>query len=274
MSNSSAETDKMGTDLVLENIPAVLLVGGKGTRLQAVLSSKPKPLALVGSVPFLELLVMQLRSQGVRRMIMSTGHLADQIEEAFGNGRRWNADIRYSKEPEPLGTAGAVKFAERYLEQNSDFFVVNGDSFVELGFAEFLRFHRQHGGPASMAVRRVPNAARYGTVHMGGFNRISGFSEKTGSTLPGIINAGIYLFQRAVLEQIPKGPSSFEKDLFPKLLAQGIYASEQDGMFIDIGTPEDYARAQELCQKLYEAAIAAPQLESNKRSASSHTAHD
>jgi len=257
-----------------ENIPAILLVGGKGTRLQAVLSSKPKPLAPVGKTPFLELLVMQLRSQGVRRMIMCTGHLADQIEEMFGDGRRWDAEIRYSKESQPLGTAGAVKFAERHLEQSSDFLVVNGDSFTEIDIREFIRFHRQHRGLVSMAVRRISDAARYGTVHVDSSNRISGFSEKTGSTLPGTINAGVYMFKRSVLEQIPQGPSSLEKDLFLKLLTQGMYALEQDGMFIDIGTPEDYARAQELCEKLYQAAITAPQHESSKRSASSHTAHE
>ena len=261
-------------DMAEENIPAILLVGGKGTRLQTVLSSKPKPLALVGNVPFLQLLVMQLRSQGVRRMIMSTGYLSDQIEEAFGDGRLWNSDIQYSKESQPLGTAGAVKFAERHLEKSTDFLVVNGDSFMDIDIPEFIRFHRQHRGLVSMAVRRVPDAARFGTVHVDGLNRVSGFSEKTGSTLPGIINAGMYIFDRAVLEQIPQGPSSLEKDLFPKLLTQGMYALEQDGIFIDIGTPEDYARAQELCQKLYQAALTAPQIESGKRSSSNHTAHE
>ena len=273
-SDLSAETKNVGIDMAEENIRAILLVGGKGTRLQAVLSLRPKPLALVGNIPFLQLLVMQLRSQGVRRMIMSTGHLADQIEETFGDGSRWNTEIRYSKESQPLGTAGAVKFAERHLEQSSDFLVVNGDSFMEIDIPEFIRFHRQHGGLVSMAVRRVPDAARYGTVHVDGFNCITGFSEKTGSISPGLINAGLYMFKRQVLECIPRGPSSLEKDLFPKLLTQGMYALEQDGMFIDIGTPEDYARAQELCQKLYQAAIAAPQLESRKRSASRQTAHD
>ena len=155
-----------------ENIPAILLVGGKGTRLQAVVSSKPKPLALVGDIPFLELLVMQLRSQGVHRMIMSTGHLADQIEETFGDGVDGTADIRYSRESQPLGTAGAVKFAEGYLEESSDFLVVNGDSFMEIDIPEFLRFHRQHGGVVSMAVRRVPDAARYGTVHVDALNEL------------------------------------------------------------------------------------------------------
>ena len=257
-----------------ENIPAILLVGGKGTRLQPVVSSKPKPLARVGDIPFLELLVVQLRSQGIERMIMSTGHLADQIEATFGDGGRWNSDIRYSRESQPLGTAGAVKFAEGYLEGSSDFIVVNGDSFIEVDFAEFLRFHRQHGGIVSMAVHKVPDAARYGTVHMDASKRITGFSEKTGNTSPGMINAGVYLFQRSALELIPEGPSSLEKDVFPKLLAQGMYALEQDGIFIDIGTPEDYARAQELCQKLYQAAVAAPQLASSKRSASNHTNHE
>jgi len=172
-------------DMAEENIPAILLVGGKGTRLQTVLSSKPKPLALVGNVPFLQLLVMQLRSQGVRRMIMSTGYLSDQIEEAFGDGRLWNSDVQYSKESQPLGTAGAVKFAEGHLEQSTDFLVVNGDSFMDIDIPEFIRFHRQHRGLVSMAVRRVPDAARFGTVHVDSLNRVSGFSEKTGSTLPG-----------------------------------------------------------------------------------------
>ena len=257
-----------------ENIPAILLVGGKGTRLQAVVSSKPKPLALVGNIPFLELLVLQLRSQGVHRMIMSTGHLADQIEETFGDGRRWNSDIRYSRESKPLGTAGAVKAAEAYLEESADFLVVNGDSFMETHIPEFLCFHRQHRGVASMAVRKVPDAARYGTVHMDASKRIIGFSEKTGNTSPGMINAGVYLFQRSVLKFVPEGPSSLEKDLFPNLLARGMYALEQHGMFIDIGTPEDYARAQRLYQELYQAALAAPQVESSERIASSRTVHE
>jgi NDP-sugar pyrophosphorylase family protein len=257
-----------------ENIPAILLVGGKGTRLQAIVSSKPKPLALVGNIPFLELLVLQLSSQGVHRMIMGTGHLADQIEETFGDGGRWNSDIRYSRESQPLGTAGAVKAAEGYLEESADFLVVNGDSFMEIDIPEFLRFHRQHRGVASMAVRKVPDAARYGTVHMDASKRIIGFSEKTGNTSPGMINAGVYLFQRSVLKFIPEGPSSLEKDLFPNLLTEGMYALEQDGMFIDIGTPEDYARAQRLYQELYQAALAAPQLESSERIGSSRTADE
>jgi D-glycero-alpha-D-manno-heptose 1-phosphate guanylyltransferase len=242
-----------------EDMRAVLLVGGMGTRLQSVLPSTPKPLARVGNSPFLELLVRQLRSQGIRHLVMSTGHLAEQIEEEFGDGRKWGVAIEYSKETRPLGTAGAVKFAERYLPQDSEFLVMNGDSLLELDLAQFIRFHRQHGGSVSMAVRKVPDAARYGTVQLDAANRVVGFIEKTGLSAPGVVNGGVYLFNRAILRQIPEGPSSLEKDLFPRILDQGLYALEQHGMFIDIGTPEDYARAQALCGSLYEAALSDPQ---------------
>jgi D-glycero-alpha-D-manno-heptose 1-phosphate guanylyltransferase len=241
-------------DTAQQDTPAVLLVGGLGTRLQSVLPSTPKPMARVGNMPFLELLVRQLRSQGIRRIVMCTGHLASQIEEEFGDGRKWGVAIDYSHELQPLGTAGAVKLAEGYLKHASDFLVMNGDSFLELDLRQFIQFHREHGGLVSMAVRRVPDAARYGTVHMDANHRVVGFSEKTGATVPGIINGGVYVFNRAVLDQVPRVPASFEKDVFPRVLKQGVYALEQHGMFIDIGTPEDYARAQTLCQSLFQAA--------------------
>ena len=249
------ETIPQRLDDALEDTPAVLLVGGLGTRLQSVLPSTPKPLAQVGNAPFLELLVLQLRSQGIRRVVMCTGYLADQIEEQFGDGRKWGVRIDYSKEPSPLGTAGAVKFAEPYLQQDSDFLVMNGDSFLEMDFRQLVRFHRERGGLISMAVRRVPDAARYGTVEVNANQRVVGFLEKTGAQVPGTINGGVYVFNRAVLDHISQGPASFEKDVFPRLLECGAYALEQHGMFIDIGTPEDYLRAQSLCQSLYQAAL-------------------
>lgn len=242
-------------DAARDDIPAVLLVGGLGARLQPVLPSTPKSLAPVGDTPFLQLLVLQLRSQGIRRMVMCTGHLADQIEEEFGDGHKWDVAIDYSKESSPLGTAGALKFAERYLHQFSDFLVMNGDSFLELDFRQFIRFHREHGGLASMAVRRVPDAARYGTVEVGAHDRVVGFVEKSAARVPGIVNGGVYVFNRAVLRHIPEGPASLEKEVFPRLLEHGVYALEQHGMFIDIGTPEDYARAQTLRTSLYQAAL-------------------
>lgn len=229
----------------MPDVKAILLVGGLGTRLRSVVASKPKVLAPVGERSFLELLVEQLRSQGIRRLVMCTGYLADQVEDRFGDGRAWDVSIEYSKEEMPLGTAGAVKLAKRYLHDVPEFLVLNGDSFLEIDFHSLLAFHHGHGGAiATMAVLRVEDASRYGTVHVDASDRVNGFAEKTGSHAHGLANGGVYVFSQAVLEHIPEGPASLERDVFPRLLDLGVYAQEQHGMFIDIGTPADYARAQ------------------------------
>ena len=247
-----------------EDPPVLLLVGGMGTRLRPVLSDKPKPLAPIGGISFLELLVMQLGSQGLDHLVMCTGFEAGQIQQEFSDGRKWNVTIDYSEESRPLGTAGAIKFAERFVSKTPQFVVMNGDSFLELDLHRLIRFHREHGGSASIAVRRVPNAARYGTVHLGENNRVVRFSEKTGIPESGVINGGVYVFNREVLQNILDGPSSLEKDVFPALLKQGVFALEQDGMFIDIGTPEDYSRAKALYQSLSEAALSESRVRSQK----------
>jgi NDP-sugar pyrophosphorylase family protein len=240
---------------MIQDAKAVLLVGGLGTRLRSVLPTTPKALASVGSKSFLDLLVRQLRHQGIRRMVMCTGHLAEQIENEFGDGRAWDVLIEYSREPEALGTAGAIKRAEPYLREVNDFLVMNGDSFLEVDFHEFVRFHHGHSGLVSIAVWRARNAARYGTVRMGAGGRVTAFAEKTGNDSPGLINGGVYVFSAAVLEHIPETPASLEREVFPQLLDHGVYALEQHGMFIDIGTPEDLAYAQPLCDRLNKAAL-------------------
>ena len=239
-----------------DDIMAVLLVGGMGTRLQSVVPSTPKPMASVGDRPFLELLVRQLCYQDIRRLVMCTGYRAWEIERELGDGHSWDVTIEYSREPQPLGTAGAVKFAEPLLQDVSEFLVMNGDSFMEMDFRRLISFHRKSGGIASMAVFRTKNEMRYGTVQVRPDGLVTGFAEKTDADPNGLVNAGVYIFNRRILELIPEGPSSLERDVFPKLLAQGIHALEQQGVFIDIGTPEDYARAQGLYDRLYEAARA------------------
>lgn len=236
-----------------KDMKAVLLVGGRGTRLQPVLTGTPKPLAAVGQRPFLELLVAQLRHQSICRLVFCTGYLAEEIEKEFGDGRRWEAKIEYSKEPSALGTGGAVKFAEPLLRDASSFLVMNGDSFMEMDFRQLNAFHRQRGGIATMATVRMKNEKRYGTVQFAADGRVIGFSEKGGAA-SGFVNAGVYVFDHRIFEHIPEGPSSLERDIFPKILDHGLYALEQPGVFIDIGTPEDYARAQALCERLREAA--------------------
>jgi len=231
----------------MHDIKAVMLVGGLGTRLRSVVPSAPKVLASIGEKPFLELLVRQLRSQGIRRLVMCTGYLADQVESKFGDGRIWDVSIEYSKEEMPLGTAGAVKLAGRYLADVPEFLVLNGDSFLEFDLRSLMAFHRRHDGAvATLAVLRVENASRYGTVDADANGRVIGFAEKSGREAPGLVNGGIYVFNHSVLQHIPEGQVSLERDVFPRLLDQGVYAQEQHGKFIDIGTPADYARAQEL----------------------------
>src|SRR5579862_9367607 len=184
------------TNQTLENIPALLLVGGLGTRLQSVLPSTAKPMARVGEAPFLELLVKQLRAQGVRRLIMCTGYLAEQVQTEFGDGHKLDVSIVYSRESQPLGTAGAVKFAELHLGVASDFLVMNGDSFLDLNIGKLLEFHRESAGLVTMALCRVSDAARYGSVDIDSRNRVTGFREKTGVSAPGVINGGVYAFKR------------------------------------------------------------------------------
>ena len=253
------------TESSCEGTPVLLLVGGMGTRLRPLLSGKPKPLAPVGDVPFLELLVLQLHSQGLRHLVMCTGFQAAQIQKEFGDGRKWNVTIDYSEETRPLGTAGAIRLAERFLSSTAEFVVMNGDSFLELDLGKLIRFHRENGGWASIAVRRVPDAARYGTVRVDGENRVVRFSEKMGIQEPGLINGGVYVFKREVLQHIPDGPCSLEKDVLPRLLENGVFALEQNGLFIDIGTPEDYARAQSLYHSLSQAALSDSQIGSQKQ---------
>ena len=237
-----------------KDMKAVLLVGGLGTRLRSVVASMPKPLASVGNRPFLELLIRQLRHQGIRHLVLCSGHLADKIEKELGDGRKHDVAIQYSRESYPMGTAGAIKFAEPFLRDVSDFLVMNGDSFMEIDFQELVNFHRRSGGIASMAVLRMKNEMRYGTVQVTSGGQVSGFTEKSTDDPNGFVNAGIYVFSRRIFDYIPDGPGSLERDIFPRLLDQGIYALEQHGVFIDIGTPEDYARAQALCKRLDEAA--------------------
>lgn len=236
-------------------VPAFLLVGGTGTRLRSIIPSTPKPLAPVGKKSFLELLVRQLKHQGIRRLVMGTGYLADQIEDKFRDGQSWNIEIKYSKELRPLGTAGAIRLAQTHLRDSTTFLVMNGDSFLETDFHQLIRFHRERKGLATVAALQVTNGARYGRIHVNGDGRVIDFEEKTGDPGAGLVSAGVYVFDRAIFDHIPEGPLSLEKDVFPRLLGHGVYALEQSGMFIDIGTPDDYARAQEICDRLYGAAL-------------------
>lgn len=224
---------------------AIVLVGGRGTRLQAVVSDVPKPLAPVAGRPFLAWVLDQLHAQGMRRTILATGYLAEQIE-AFA-GRRWQGmRIDYSREPVPLGTGGAIALAASGLQGDAAH-VLNGDTFLAYSPADLEAATRRAGAAIGVALARVDDIARYGAVTANDEGRIVGFDEKGGSGA-GWINAGCYFLSAAGLALLDRAPPfSMENEvLVPQAREGSVVAFRNTSRFIDIGVPEDYARAQRM----------------------------
>jgi NDP-sugar pyrophosphorylase family protein len=202
-------------------------------------------MALVAGVPFLQLLLRQLRAQGVTEVVLGTGYKAEQIESYFGDGADAELAIRYSRETEPLGTGGALKLAEPLL--GDPVLVINGDSYVEFDLAGACDLLQSKDADLIMVLHRVPEVSRYGSVTTDDSSRIVEFVEKGNRTGEGLINAGVYLFQKKILEKIPSGKAvSLEREVFTELLAEKVYGLVSDGTFIDIGIPNDLERAQTL----------------------------
>ena len=227
------------------SIRAFVLCGGLGTRLRAVLSDRPKSMAPVAGVPFLQILLERLRAQGIREVILGTGYLAEQIEEHFGDGSALGLTISYSRETTALGTGGAVKLAEERLSDPA--LILNGDSYVEWELAPLLAQAQAKNVDLVMALQTVPDISRYGSVTVAADGRITDFVEKGARTGTGLINAGVYLLRRKILADLPnEKPVSLERDVFPQLLRGSAFGVVSDGLFIDIGVPEDLERAQTL----------------------------
>lgn len=233
-----------------DKITALLLVGGMGTRLRAAVPSLPKPLAPVAGRPFLEFVIAQLRSQGIRRCVLCTGYMADKVEETFGDGTGFGISIAYSRESEPLGTAGALRLAAGFADGVSPLLVLNGDTLLQFDLERLYRFHLNSCARVTMAAARVPDASRFGTIQVDDEGHVLSFLEKTGSSEPGLINAGVYLVQPQVLETIPEGYASWEASTLPSLVPDHLYAQEHSGIFIDIGIPSEYQRAQQISAAL------------------------
>lgn len=218
---------------------AVILAGGLGTRLKSVVRDLPKPMADVGGRPFLSYLLEYLSSHGVCRAVLSVGYRREAIMEAFGGGYGGVA-IEYSVEDRPLGTGGGLKEALKIC-RGENVFALNGDSFfgVNLGSMEF--FHVTGAPLLTMAVKPVADIARFGSVRVED-SRVAGFEEK--KTGPGFINGGVYIINRSILDELDgfKEGFSFEGD-FLKYNAGSILPFVSDSYFIDIGIPEDYAKA-------------------------------
>ena len=226
-------------------IHAFILCGGFGTRLRPVLDDRPKSMALISEVPFLQFLIEKLRSQKVGNVILGTGYMAEKIESYFGSGSDLGIHIHYSREHEPLGTGGALKLAEAYI--SDPILILNGDSYVDWNLLSMLELFTSKDAVMVLAVQAVPDIARYGSVTLDHEARVTNFIEKGACAGPGLINAGVYLLKKQVVNDLPAGtPISLEKDVFPRLLANGVYGFVCNGPFVDIGTPDDWRKAQAL----------------------------
>jgi len=218
----------------------LILVGGKGTRLGSLTAATPKPLLpVVGELSMLDLLLENAARFGYRQIILLAGHFGEQLVERYDGSSALGASVKVVREPEPLGTAGAIAFAADLLEDR--FVLMNGDSIFDIN----LRALELSLGEAEgvIALRQIEDAARFGTVV---FERgkVTQFLEKTGEAKPALINGGVYVLRRSVAERVVKTPCSLETDVFPRLCAEGALAGViMQGHFIDIGLPETLAQA-------------------------------
>lgn len=222
----------------------IVLAGGFGTRLRGTVDTVPKPLAPVAQRPFLAWVLDTLADQGLRRVVLATGYRGDQIESTLGKVWR-GMSLDYSREPQPLGTGGAIALAMRQILGDTCF-VLNGDTWLVLDYAAFARDVAGAGAMLGVALAEVPEVSRYGSARLDGM-RVIGFDEKGGRG-PGFINAGVYWMRREVLgDQVPGSAFSFERDvLLPAVSREAVVGYSHTRGFIDIGVPEDFHRAQGL----------------------------
>lgn len=222
---------------------AVVLVGGEGTRLRPLTYHTVKAMVPVLDRPFLEYLLRHLASHHVDEVILAMGYKPDSIKSYFARACGFRPKLVYSIEPEPLGTAGAVKYAEKYLDDT--FFVLNGDVFTTVDLTAMLRFHKESRAKITIAVTPAEDPTRFGVIETDNQHRIKRFIEKPrrDQVTTNNINAGIYILEKDVLAHIPSGKRvMFEHDVFPALLnaAEPLYAYQVDAYWIDIGTLENY----------------------------------
>lgn len=227
-----------------DSIDVVVLCGGEGSRLKQVVSDRPKPMADINGVPFLDILFDYLKRFGFKRFVLCTGYMADFIESYYKE-KKDTTEILFSYESNPLGTAGAIKNAEKLLHSNT-ILVLNGDSFCTVDLLKYIEFHRQKKALLSIALLESNETSDFGQIVLDENEQVISFKEKSNSDEKTFINSGIYLFEKQILSMIPTGIKySLEYDLFPKLVDKGLYGFRFHGKFIDIGTPESYLLAEE-----------------------------
>lgn len=228
---------------------AIILAGGKGTRLQSVVSDIPKPMALIGDIPFLEYLLNYLNSYKIEHAILSVGYKWEAIHEYFGDEFK-SIRLSYAVEEEALGTGGGIKLAMRKAE-GDHIYVLNGDTFFDVDLHDLSEFYFAHESDMAITVKRKKDFFRYGTVKLD-ICKVIGFQEKK-PVKSGLINGGVYIMQKGLFERYEMPDKfSLENDLLEKHLdSLKICAMRCTEYFIDIGIPVDYEKAQkDLPQKI------------------------
>lgn len=226
------------------NVTALVLAGGRGTRLRPILGDRPKVLAEVNQQPFITFLLRQLAGAQVKEVILCTGYMAEQVKSVVGEHYA-SMPILYSSEASPFGTAGAIRQAEA-LVTSWPLLVLNGDSFCQVDLVDFYNWHCQQKATGSLVLTQVADVTRFGQVQVNMIGQVESFDEKGSRHGPGWINAGLYLLEKQMIATIPANrPVSIEREIFPQWLGRGLYGYCGGGHFLDIGTPESYALAEQ-----------------------------
>ena len=236
----------MPSDDGLAGVRAILLAGGRGTRLAPYTTVLPKPLMPVGEMPILEILLRQLRRAGVRNVTLSVGYLASLLEAYFGNGERFGLAIEYSLEEKPLGTAGPLALLDGI---DDTFLVMNGDLLTTLDVRDIVREHRGRGAIATLGLFPKEVEIDLGVIETDSDGRIVDYIEKP--TLSYEVSVGMYAMQPEVLKYVPRGEHLDLPDLIRRLTAEGrlVVGHRFTGYWLDIGRHEDYAAAVELLER-------------------------
>lgn len=234
----------------LEDIDVIILCGGLGKRLRPVTRDQPKVLANIGGKAFLDILIDSLLQYGFKHLILSVGYLKEQIIAHFNNYNP-GCKIEFSEEEMPLGTGGAIRRTQPLIEADT-FLVMNGDSICEADLSKFYDSHIKHRAILSMVLTKSQQVHDYGIIEMDDYYRIKSFKEKVGHKDNSFINAGIYLMKKDIFSSMPDNEVfSLEYDFFPKILDNNkCYGFVCEGELIDIGTPERYAKANQLFCKV------------------------
>ena len=220
---------------------ALILAGGEGTRLRPLTSTVPKPVVPLVDRPFIRFMIDWLHDHGVDDIVMSCGHLASGVRNVLGDGSALGVKLRYVEEPRPLGTGGALKFAEPLLEER--FLMLNGDVLTDLDLTAQIAQHERTGARATLALTPVEDPSAYGLVRTSSSSEVTEFVEKPAPDQidTNNISAGAYVLEHAILDMLePDQPASIERDVFPRLVGHGLYGCVSEGYWLDIGTPERY----------------------------------